>query len=151
MRSTPEQLFRKLYSRRMQFSRTALLSEATDVRWVTLNCQTRAKAHIQGERPCYVNLLLHLLPQLPSARWRWLPPQLPLAGWRGRRLGWWVSSSPLGSWLRHRLHRWRLWRRWVLCDAARAHPVRLSPAHRQHLRILIEPYVLSIQKAPVAR
>src|SRR5216684_2387810 len=82
-----EQPFRKLYSRRMQFSRTALLSEATDVRWVTLNCQTRAKAHIQGERPCYVNLLLHLLPQLPSARWRWLPPQLPLAGVEGAVAG----------------------------------------------------------------
>src|ERR1700738_4428665 len=33
----------------------------------------RQGAH-QGERPCYANSHSHLLPQLLSARWRWLPP-----------------------------------------------------------------------------
>ncbi len=40
---------------------------------------TRATAHIEGERSCYANSLLHWLPQLPSARSRWLPPPLPRA------------------------------------------------------------------------
>src|ERR1700730_251684 len=71
---TPEYSFRKLFSNEMQFSRTLLLREATDVRWVRLKRSTRAKAHTQGERPCYAKSRSHSLPQLPSARSRWLPP-----------------------------------------------------------------------------
>src|ERR1700687_2225313 len=71
----------------MQFSRTPLRKGATDLRWVRLKPSTRAKAHIEGERPCYVNSLLDLLPQLLLAPWRWLPPQLPRAAGDGAAAG----------------------------------------------------------------
>src|SRR5438045_4692067 len=62
-------------------------------------------------------------------------------GRRFRRL-----SSPLGPRLRHRRHRWR---RRLLRDAAGADAVRLSPAHRQRLRLLIEtPFVQSRKSRP---
>jgi hypothetical protein len=44
---TSEYSFRKLSSNEMQFSRTPLLRETTDVRWVELKRPTRAKAHIK--------------------------------------------------------------------------------------------------------
>src|SRR5260370_41103115 len=75
---TPEHSFRKLSSIQMQVSRTPLRKDATDVRWVRLtNYNPRRVRIIEGERPCYVNSPLDLLPQLHLAPWRWLPPQLP--------------------------------------------------------------------------
>src|SRR4051794_29828653 len=76
---THYQPFRKLSCNEMPFSRTPLREGATDLRWVRLNRSTRAKAHSQGERPCYANLLSQLLLQLPSAPWRWLRPRRPRA------------------------------------------------------------------------
>src|ERR1700737_1427309 len=86
---TSEYSFRKLSSHEMQFSRTPLPSETTDVRWVELKRPTRAKGAHQGERPCYANSHSHLLPQLLLARWRWLPPPRRRTG----RAAEWAAAS----------------------------------------------------------
>src|SRR5260370_2950175 len=73
----PEHSFRKLSSNHKQTSRTPLREDATDVRWARLKRSTRAACAHLGERPCYANLLLDLLPQLLSAPWRLPLPPLP--------------------------------------------------------------------------
>src|SRR5260370_21102912 len=73
----PEHSFRKLSANHKQPSRTRLREDATDVRWARLKRSTRAACAHLGERPCYANLLLDLLPQLLSAPWRWPLPPLP--------------------------------------------------------------------------
>src|ERR1700722_11118521 len=85
---TPEHSFRKLSSGRMQASRTPLRKDATDVRWVRLtDYHPRRVRIIEGERPCYVNSRLDLLPQPRLAPWRWLPPPLPRSRGAGAAAG----------------------------------------------------------------
>jgi len=144
----PEHSFRKLSSNHKQTSRTPLREGATDVRWARLKRSTRAAcAHF--EENDHVTQTCSWTCCRSYSRRHGAGPFRRFRKAVGRRLG--LTSSPLRPRLRHRLYRWRLWRRRMLRDTPRAHAVRLSPAHDQRLRILIRNSVLSIRKAPVAQ
>ena len=96
---TPEYSFRKLSPNCMPFSRTALLREATDVRWVRLKRSTRATAHIQENDH---------VSQTDSRTCCRSFPRRDGAGsdrcFRRRRMGLAQASPPRSwPWLRHRL------------------------------------------------
>src|SRR5271156_2874759 len=98
------------------------------------NTRTRAEcASPQGERPCYVNSPLDLLPQLRSARWRWPLPLLPLIPGAAHGVAIITSAVPTSATSPVPL----MSRRRLLCHAPRDDAVRLPPAQLQRLLLIV--------------